>query len=239
MAKKKNYFKLVTDKVKELKKTERGRGILFFSAYFVFFVFLFILFRVGGESTRLSEDYEYGDSIYLIDKVAAENYRFTYNIYIDNEVITYEGKKAGNKELFNFLGVDYYRVGDSYFDYYDNNWIIATNPYVFQEFLDFSKLVQIISDATYISKTEFDSGITLFTYQISSNSLIKKIENLDTDILEVPNSIGFFTDENLYLNRIELDLSSYGKFKGICTSNFKITLEYYDFGKIENIDEDV
>ena len=239
MAKKEtNLLKSVKGTVKELRKTERGKAILFLGIYFIFFVLLFLIINLGVENTTLPEDYELSTTDkYLVDRILKENYFFNYTIYVDGTTAIYNGQKNGDMELFAFNGINYYYNGDSYFVNSNDQWTLTTDPYIFKDFIDFERLGEVIVDATYISKTEFDNGETLFNYQVSSNSLIKVIENIDTDIMEIPNSVIFTADEDSYLNKIELDLSSYGKFKGICTDSFKITLDYFNFGEVEEITE--
>lgn len=224
--------------VKELRKTERGKAILFLGIYFIFFFFLFLFINFGGKNSTFLDDYEITTSdTYLVDRILNGNYFFDYTIYIDGIPVTYNGKKNRDKELFTFNGINYYYDGDSYFINNNDQWILTTDPYIFKDFIDFERLGEVIVDATYISKTEFDNGETLFNYQVSSNSLIKVIEDVDTDIMEIPNSVIFTADKDSYLNKIELDLSSYGRFKGICIDSFKITLDYFNFGEVEDITE--
>ena len=53
--------------------------------------------------------------------------------------------------------------------------------------------------------------------------------------MEEPNKIVFTADSDAYLNKAELDLSSYGKYKKISKEHFTITLEYFDFDTIDDI----
>lgn len=234
---KKNKFQSIVEEYKSLKGTDRGKGILFLGRYFIFFVVLFLIFNIGGtRNTTLPEDYELNSSgNYSVDKILNENYNFKYTIDIDNNLYIYSGERKENIEYFTFNGIQYYHNTNNYFTNNNGMWISTTNPYIYTEFLDFNRLGEIIVDATYISKTEFDSGKTLFNYQLSTNSLMKRIENIDTDIMEVPNNIVFTAGSDSVLNKIELDLSSYGKFKGICTNNFRIILEYSNFGGVDEI----
>lgn len=223
--------------VKELRKTERGKAILFLGIYFIFFFFLFIFINFGGKNRTFPDDYEATTSdTYLVDRILNGNYFFDYTIYIDGVSVIYKGKKNRDKELFTFNGNNYYYDGDSYFINSNDQWILTTDPYIFKDFIDFERLGEVIVDATYISKTEFDNGETLFNYQVSSNSLIKRLENIDTDISEVPNTVVFISSKEGEVYRAQLDFSSYGKYKGICNDSFNIVLEYSDFGNNTEID---
>ncbi len=239
MAKKKSGFKSFVNFIKELRKTERGKGILFLGFYFIFFLVIIIFIRVSaGNSSTI--DYQLNNqksSMYTYDKIIAGNYDFSYTVNIDGNSYIYIGEKANDEEIFTLNGISYYYDGVDYYTLDSNNiWDITTNPYIYPDFMNFSRLGEVIVDATYISKTEYGDGRAIFNYLVSSNSIIKVIEDLDTDIEEIPNSVIFTgSGDNLHLDKIELDLSSYGKFKGICINNFNITLEYSDFGNNEKI----
>lgn len=231
-----NVFKIIKTTVSELKKTERGKGILFFGVYFIFFLFVILVIRTSSKNMTRPEDYEMNSSdTYSVSKILEENYDFTYRINVDNNEVIYSGEKVGNIEKFTFNGYNYYYDGETFYVYSNDSWTVSTDPYVFRDFTNFNRLGEVIVDATYISKTEFDNGKRLFNYQISSNSLINRIERINTDILEVPNNIIFIADSEGILKEIDLDLSSYGKFMNICTDSFKITLEYSDFGNNSQI----
>lgn len=241
MAKKKSNLKSFIELVKKLKKTERGKAILFLGFYFIFFLVLIIFIRISASNPKTPIDYELTapeTSFYTYDKILDGNYDFTYTINIDNNVFVYSGEKFGDIELFSLNGVNYFYDGVDYYTLDSNNiWVEATNPYTYSDFINFTRLGEVIADATYISKTEFGDGSALFNYLVSSNSIVKVIEDVDTDIEEIPNSVVFTASgDDLHLEKIELDLSSYGKFKGVCIDSFKITLEYLDFnGNKESI----
>lgn len=227
---KKSWFKKLRIGISEVKKTEKGKAILFFCFYFIFFVILFLFIYVGGSSTTKKDDYELNSlSTYSVDKILNANYDFVYTINIDDNTFIYRGERINDVESFTFNDVYYYRNSDHYFMNSNGIFIATDSPYMYTEFLDFSRLGEVIVDATYISKTEFDNGVTLFNYQISSNSLIKRIENVDTDILEVPNQVMFTASSDGEVYKAQLDLTSYGKYKEICNHHFSIVLEYSDF----------
>lgn len=237
MKKKENYVKKFFQLIKKLRKTEKGRGILFFGFYFVFFLVLIILFRTMPSKPVSQINSNNNSQLYTYDKIFEGNYNFTYRINIDNNNFVYVGKKNNNIELFTFNDVNYYYDGVNYYTVDSNNiWTITDNPYMYTDFLNFSRLGEVLFDATYISKTEFGNGTAKFNYLISSNSICKVIDGIDLDIDEIPNSVVFTgSGDNFHLNTIELDFSSYGKFKGISSEVFKITLEYSNFGEIEEI----
>lgn len=231
MTKKKSQLKRFFEYIRELRKTEKGQAILFLGFYLIFFVIIFLLINIGNHYTTRQEDYEPNSlSTYSVDKILSANYDFVYTIHIDDNSFVYSGERIDDVETFTFNDISYYRNSGHYFMSRNGIFVASDNPYMYTDFLDFSRLGEVIADATYISKTEFDSGVTLFHYQVSSNSLIQRMENINTDILEVPNDIIFTASSDGQLYRAQLDFTSYGKYKGICNHNFSIVLEYSDFG---------
>ena len=64
----------------DLRKTPRGRAILFFGAYFFFFLLLIIMMRFSNRTSN----YNYGDNKnkneVSFDSITNNNYAFTYNV---------------------------------------------------------------------------------------------------------------------------------------------------------------
>ena len=237
MKNKKTGFKNFVQLIKELKKTERGKSFLFLGGYFIFFVVLTIVIVISGNVSKLPLDQHTDDDsdMYSAARIFSGNYRFIYTIDIDDVQYIYSGISDGEKRLFEFNNNKYYYDGKNYFINTDGVWVSNNDPFIYEDFINFQRLGEVIYDATYISKSEFESGKLEFKYLISSNSLLKNIENIDTDIMEEPNKIVFTADSDAYLNKAELDLSSYGKYKGISNNHFTITLEYFDFDTIDDI----
>lgn len=226
--------------VKEFLKTPRGKGVLFFGIYFIFFLILFIIGRTSTPHPMVKEDYERGRAYsFSLIQIKSNNYSFDYQITIDDISSSYKGTRNGDSEMFVYSanGVDtsYYRNEDHYLVNQNNVWLKADNPYSYQEFLNAAYYDDMISRATYISKTDYDSGKVTVNFQISSATIQLLLENKDLDIEEIPNEIIVSTDEQKNVEKVEFILDSYCKVKGICTKNMKITLTYDTFGEIEEI----
>ena len=240
MAKKKSKFKSIVKFILDLRKTEKGKAILFLGFYFVFFLVLIIFIRVSTNNYKgpVYNLYSEESKMYTYDKILAENYNYTYTITIDNNVYVYNGQKYNDMELFEFNDNNYFFDGVDYYliDYINNMFTKVDNPNQLSDFTTFLRLGEVIEDATYISKTEFGDGKILFNYLISSNSIIRVLDDIDTDIDEIPNLVVFNTrGNNLHIDSIDLDLTSYGKYKGICFNNLKINISYYNFGEVSEI----
>lgn len=230
-------FKEFIDLIKKLKKTPKGRAVLFFCFYFLFFLVIAVVARIGPRYTTSLEDYK---GTGLSDTaLTAKNYKFDYTISIDGVNYNYSGVSDGTSQLFNYTGDGF---SDAYYknslDYFKNNaglWIKTENPYLYEDFLDYSKISEIFVDASYISRTEFESGEAIYNFQISTTSIVDRLDKLDIDIDDVANDIKFSTNSEGQINKIELNLSSYFKYKNICNNTFLITLNYSDFGNVSEI----
>lgn len=241
--KKQTAFSKFISSIKELSKNERGKAILFFCGYFIFFFFLIILVRIAkpGNPLGLSSDkYELGTKYnYITSGIRNNNYHFKYTITLDNNIYLYEGDKKDKKESFIFtnngISTNYFRNDDIFYTNKETKEVVE-NPYILEYFLDFTNISNIIDKATYISKTDYDSGKDSYDAEISTTTLIKLIERKDIDIDDLPNKINLTTDEKKYLNTITFDLSSYTKYTNLSNSLGTIKLEYTNFDKIESID---
>lgn len=226
-------LKKTNNYVKELKKTDKGKAILFFGFYFIFFLAIAVFARsFSGNSYQESDNYAKKEK-FSFDMIEKANYKFDYNIQIDNTIYNYSGLKKDDNELFTYsvdtIALEYYKRAESYFSKENDTWIKSNSPYLFMEFLSINSLNNIFVDATYISKEEFDNGEVIYNYMISTNSIVKRLENINSDIDEIPNTFSIVANSSGDVYKIEMVLNSYGKYKGICFDEFSIVLNYSDF----------
>lgn len=225
--------------LKELMSTPRGKAVVFFGAYVVFFFVIAILARTGGGSSGngTNKVYETGsEAQFSLANVESKNYKFNYEIVIDGTTNIYSGSRTVDNSLFKHNDlVEYYFNGNVYFTNSNGVWINATNPYIYSEFLDIDNIGKLIERSTYISKTTYESGKEVFHFNISSATISKLFENVDIDIEEIPNEIIISTDENNYVDEVKFTLDSYCKAKSLCVNNMSIKLNYERYGEIEEI----
>lgn len=227
----KEFIKLI----KELSKTPKGRKILFFSGYAIFFVILILVLRFSEEKPYYSNlDYEKGSS-YDINFKELDNFSYTYNINLDNVLTEVVGEKNLDKELFKLNGNSYYREGEMYFINNGNLWLKSDNPLKFAYFLELDNIDKIIEKSTFISKTEYESGKDSYNFEISSNTLISLISNLDTDYDDKPNTIVVNSDENGNISEIKFELDSYCINNKECNNSLDIELYYDSIDEIKEI----
>lgn len=218
--------------IKELRKTPRGKGILFFAFYFVVFLVLIIIIKLNGDNVYKEKEYEAGRP-YSFDTTYLENnnYHFEYIITKDDKKYIYIGDKYNDKELFQFNNKEYFYDGEKY--YVDKKEV--TNPYLYPELIDIVNIKTLLELATYDSKTSYESGLTKYNFLLSSNTINANVYSKNTDIDEVPNSITIGTNSSDIMDEITYHLDSYCKYDSNCKDKLEINLSYDKFGEIEEI----
>lgn len=228
--------------IKELKKTSKGKAVLFFGGYLIFFIVVILFVKFSSRSTTLPSDYEKGKSSgkeISIDKLVQNNYLFTYKINLDGKEYIYNGKRNKDIELFQFNNKTYYKNEDTYFSKNNELWVKVDNPYVFGDFIDSGKIIPIIEMASLESKTTYEDGRSSINMLISTNTLNQKLNNIDSDFFEEPNKITLIANKNNEIDEINYDLSSYCTLNKLCQNSLKITLNYEMYGEIKNIENPV
>lgn len=234
MKKVKENIKKVVSVIKKLRKTEKGKAILFFGFYFFFFLFIAIIARINPGYNGTSDVNNETSSNISFSLIEQANYSFNYSINVDGVIYNYIGNRNNNSELFTLNGVNYYKIDDDYYTNASGNWLMTQNPYVFKEFLNIDKINSVFGNATLVSKTEYETGEISYSYKILSASIIEKLEGIPIDIEEIPNDVILSTRDG-EINKIQLVLNSYGIYKKICNNTFTITLDYSNFGKVSEI----
>lgn len=226
--------------IKNLTKTPRGRGILFFAGYFVFFIILFFVLRFGSRGEVIGTGYEKGKPYqFSIGQLLNQNYHFKHQILWDMQTFEYDGQRNQKQETFTrFDGsqtISYYRSQNEYLQQINGIWIKADNPYYFSEFFDENMISDILNQATYVSKTEYESGKTIYHFQISTATLVSLFSHDMIDIEDEPNDITVHVDSSLEVTELVFSLTSYCKYLGYCTDKLQIHSQYDDYGNIKEI----
>lgn len=225
--------------LKDLMSTPRGRAILFFGAYLVFFIAIAIFARSGGSSNGLSNNkkYETGSPLqFSLAGIESNNYKFNYSIEVDGGVSIMTGVKDGARESSTCTLLNqYYMENGNYFVNANGVWIKTSSPYADKPFHNIENISNLIEAASYVSKTEYESGNDVYNFKISSATISKILTNGDLDIEEIPNEIVIGVNEDNYVDEIKFVLDSYCRAVGSCTNSMKVTLKYEMFGEIEEI----
>ena len=234
--KKKNVETEQNQAIKEFLKTPRGKGLAFFGFYFLFFLFIAILSRSGGSSKSLkASDFEQGNSkpVY-VESLNLKNYEFIYTVTIDQNVYQYKGQRYLNKMLFEYNNQKYYYDGEKYYKQ-DGKWIECEDSLAFRDLLNLDQVNLLLDVASYESMTTYESGKINYNYLLSSNTIFSVLKGINTDYFEEPNSIIVGVNEDNIVEKVSFQLDSYGYFSQICSNKFMISVEYDNFGGIEEI----
>lgn len=229
------------EKLKELNKTGKGKAILFFAFYAVFFLIVIFLFRFSSKTPLArSEDYELGTEriTFNVYNILKNNYIYGYTVTLDGVKYEYYGQKYDNTEMFETNGKQYYRDGN---DFYVKNtlWIKDMNPYLFPDFFEINKISKLMEVATYQSKTSYEDGKIAYNFLISSNSINQILRNIDSDFFEEPNTVTIGVDKEKNVNKIEFSLDSYCSLNKLCKNTLKIEIEYDMFGEVTKIENPI
>ena len=81
-------MKKFLESIKELKSTSRGRGILYFGCYTIFFIFVFLLLGFGNKNPNRYSNYESDKSSDAsIDKLENNNYLLKHIIEMETLIL--------------------------------------------------------------------------------------------------------------------------------------------------------
>lgn len=219
---------------KKLLKSPKGKALVFFGVYLIFFVMLGILFRTSRNNVNINNNENMAFE-FKFDKIEANNYRFNYNIEVDNNTVSYTGEKFGNKQLFfNNFG-QYYSETENYFINNSEVWLKTENPYIYYDFIKTDNVMNLIKNSYFLSKTEYESGKRVYNFLLSSNSIDKIISKDESDIEEIPNEVIVTSNGSNEVTEVKFLLNSYCKYKGVCLESMKIILSYDDFGSVKEI----
>ena len=149
--------------IKELLKTDRGRGLFKLGVFVIFFIFVAVLFRAGDIGEPISKP--------VVEKTPFEkysemtNYTYTYQ-YLDNII---EGKVYRNTLYFSIGDVNYTVKNGTV--YVNEEEVELDSNYLY----DNHKIASLIDKDKVISKNEdYSLNIVATTYSVD----VTKIDNL-------------------------------------------------------------
>ena len=210
----KNQNKINKEQVLEFIRTPKGKAVLFFGIYFVFFIVLAMIAHIGGQGPVLgSTDLKLGDFSYDLSSIKEGNYNFSYQFSIDQLNTTYSGKHYEENSLFSDGTISYYQQGNLFMRNQNGVWIKSEAPYPLVSLTDVSTIDSLISSSTYVSKTELATGEEIINLQITSTTLVKILDGLEVDLDDPVNSIQLKKNENGEVVEIQYTLDSYAKYK--------------------------
>lgn len=244
MAKKEKKAKKSKGIIKELYSTEKGRSLLFFGFYIIFFVAVAILMRsmhevasTNNNNKELKTEVTYR---YHLEKIQAENYHYKYLSTVGDNVSLFEGDRSETKELFtmttNGTISKYFRDGELFVKEAEGVWVASDTPYLLEEFYEVDTIEEILNQANFISKTEYERGGGSLTFKISNAKLIKIIEKKEALETE-QNEIILNLDKDKNIEKIEYNLTAYGTYLMKTITPVKMEITYSNFGEIKEIEK--
>lgn len=207
-------------------RSDKGKRYSFFIFYFFFFVFLFLFISipnneaVDNKNNNIKEEQKLPFSL---KKIKNNNYKFTYTINYNNNILEYTGQKDGNLiTLTN--GIDKYTYN------YVNNELkeeIKKSP-IQIDFLDIYKIENMITNSTIIEETKLiATDELLYTYNIETSKLFDILLYDSLIINNSSNNIIIKTNSLKEVREIKLDLLNYMKeFKKEEIDNYEIIIKY-------------
>ena len=113
---------------------------------------------------------------------------------------------------------------------------VTTDLYHFNNITADYNIENILKRSTLISKTEYETGNTLYNYEITSNTIDSILNGTNIDIADIPNSIILESNEDDEVVKITYNLSSYATYINNAPTTISIIITYSNFGEIENIE---
>ena len=185
----------------------------------------------------LPEYYEKGDSKFIELSNMSTNYSYIYKITLDEIECIITGKRYNDTELFKLNNLEYYKNEDNYFI---NNtiWVKTDNPNKYSGFFKDKNIVDLINSSTYENKTEYESGKIVYSFLVSTDTINKIVNEINTDYDDLPNRIEVSIEED-EITKIVYNLNSYCLSTGICDKKLKIEILYDDINDIEKINNPI
>ena len=222
-------------KFQEIKKDPKGRAILFFGFYLLFFIAVILFVRLNSRERTLSSDYEKGNSLIgIVGVLSNSNYAYQYHIITDGHEELLEGKRYKTTDEFEYQNKSYYCHDGSCF-VKEDSWIPTQHPFPLHFILEADAISEILNQSYYESKTSYESGQTLYHYVVTTDTLNQIIYNEITDLDLPKNTISVRVNEKQQLTTISLQLDSFCQYHKTCQERFIIDAEYSKLGEITEI----
>ena len=232
MSEKKNKKKKI-----ETEDYSQQKAWLFLIAYFIFFTAVIISIRSNNSNNR--EKTKEKEFAFSFEKIEKQNYTFQYQLLLDTNQILYEGKRNKEKSLFtkNSNGIieNFFESSNLYVKQVNQLWIKEESPYPIPQLVDVNYLKEILQKATYDSKTNYSKQSQMYTYQVSTTTLMDSYENKKIDIADEVNKISITFDSNKDVQKIEYDFTPYAIYNGIATTTYRFTMIFDNFSDVEEL----
>lgn len=224
------------EQFQKMRKDPKGKAILFFGFYFVFFVVIIALLRSSNGRRPIYDDTDLEEEKFSfeVSSLVNQNYHFRYSILLDDMQYVYDGEKNGSVERFTFKNQDYYSNGENYF-IQNTIWMKSENPYIYPEFFNTDKVLSLLKKAYLESETTYKSGKITYHFLLDTNLIYQVLFQRETDYDGKENTIVVNLNEEQNIESIIFDLNDYCKSLNTCQNTFKISFEYDEIGEVGEI----
>ena len=204
-----NFFK----QSKEWLGNPKNAALTKLGMYGIFFIFVFILIGIGGNSSTPTYVLEANND-------AVTSYEYIYKINNNGVISEITGTLSNDEEIFNYNGLNYKKVdGIVYFN--NEQALIDIDIDIYK----YEKIESLIENSD--SKTTYADNSKI-VYNISSNkyfNLLNESNNcstIDCTIINVPITV----ESEEFINHVIIDLSNYYGYK------YNVEINYNNINKI-------
>ena len=228
-----NKIRYFIKQIRKISSDKQKRAIFSLIVMFLFCFLLILSARSGKSYNSVTTEVNDKQSLnFSVSNIEYGNYHFVYTINTDNNEVKYEGNNYNNKALFNDLEGNYLLYGNTYFKDFNGVWSKTEVSDLFK-FTNISNIKNILEESMLDNKTEYSNKESIFNYSVTTSTIDKIINDLDTDIADELNTISITTSSDNEVYKIVFNLTPYSMYK--YNTSTMITLEYSEFGAIEEI----
>ena len=216
----------------------KGKALVFFAFYFFFFLFIAISYRSAAEHPKQSFTFPTTNfeskKNYTIDSLVNGNYQFTYQEFVNDVSKEFTGKCYQKmKQLTSSTQEEYFLYSGISLVHQNDVWQVSANPFHLRELMEEEKIEELLSKATFISKTVYSDDSSLYRYEVSTSTLSTLYQKESIDIADAPNTIELLVGKDKNIQSIHYDFSSYESYLKGSPQSFTATVLYANYGEVE------
>lgn len=218
---------------KPKKKLDRDKLKAIFNLSFYLLLILFLILAIRAKPAKIEKKDNNYEQLELegFNKIAANNFEYTYLLSIDDLNYVYSGSKFDNKDFFTLTSQGriekYFIIDNIALINKDDNWVLADFPNQYFNFFDTEVLEKIISNSLFSKENN--------QYEISTSFLLDffdpVISNKDLSV----NTISL-TYTNKTITAITMDISSLAKHYDENVEKAILELNYLKFANVKDFD---